>query len=47
MIIVPDHYTSMQEAIDNANEGDTASPYSVIDILDLVTCATHYGETYP
>jgi PKD repeat protein len=26
---------------------DLAPPYGKIDILDLVTCAYHYGETYP
>lgn len=28
-------------------EADMAAPYGKIDILDLVTCATHYGEKYP
>ncbi|TET62304.1 hypothetical protein E3J49_08425 [Candidatus Bathyarchaeota archaeon] len=26
---------------------DLAQPYGQIDIFDLVTCAAHYGETYP
>jgi parallel beta-helix repeat protein len=28
-------------------EADLASPYGRVDILDLVTCASHYGEKYP
>jgi hypothetical protein len=28
-------------------EADVAPPHEVIDILDLVTCASHYGEKYP
>lgn len=28
-------------------ETDLAPPYKVVDLLDLVTCGYHYGETYP
>jgi parallel beta-helix repeat protein len=28
-------------------QADLAPPYGIINMLDLVTCAAHYGETFP
>jgi parallel beta-helix repeat protein len=37
-----------QEGEPNWNpEADLAPPYGIINMLDLVTCAYHYGEKYP
>lgn len=38
---------SWNQGLPRCKEADLARPYGIIDILDLVTCASHYGETYP
>ena len=34
------------QGLPRCKEADLARPYKIIDILDIVTCAAHYGETY-